>query len=164
MRQVCAVDPTNPSGSWTGSLSSSEFAVQHFDPISNLVLGLDGKLPNARNNILLVFGTIAEAEDYSAKKIESSPAIGCLIYNSRGRLVRSIRAPTARPRPPGAREILWGALFLLGGGLLLYFDIRAELTLIIGVLIGGRLIFAGISYLSRGIGGAIKRRGGSADG
>jgi hypothetical protein len=161
MRQIPAVDPRNPGGSWTASLAPSEFAVQHFDPKRNLVMGIDGKLPDSRNNLLLVFETLAAAEEYSANQVASRPAIGCVVYDYRGRLIKSVindSAQELRPRAAGTREILLGMLFLAGGGLLVYADFRVQLTLIIGVLIGSRLIFAGIVNVTRGIGRLAAQR------
>jgi hypothetical protein len=163
MRQIRAVDPKNPGGSWTASMTPSEFAVQHFDPKRNMVMGIDGKLPDSLNNILLIFETLAAAEEYSANQVLSRPAVGCLVYDHRGRLVKSVindSAPELRPRAAGIWEIVLGTLFLAGGGLLIYADFRVNLTLIIGVLIGSRLIFAGIVQVTRGISGlAAKAQG-----
>jgi hypothetical protein len=60
-------------------------------------------------------------------------------------------------RQPG-RLLLWSTVFLSGGALLLWWEIRSGWTAIVGFLIGSRLLLSGILKLAEAVSAARKQR------
>lgn len=154
-REIVAYDATRPSPYWTGCLAMGEFAVRYFDPKTNRVVGVDGTPASGHTDRVFIFSSIEAADAYCLAEIERRPAIGCLVHNDSAVIVRrhvhaERVAELARP-PSRLSQILKGLLCLIGGGGLIWWDWSRRWTIMIGVLLGIRVVIAGIVYLYRGL-------------
>jgi hypothetical protein len=155
LREVAAHDPSRPFPHWTASIGVDEFAVRYFDPRTNCTVGSDGQPLDHRNNRVLVFATRDDAERYCHAAIERTPKTGCLIYDSNGTLVSTHvdqrRAAELAKPPSRTRLLVKGLLLLMIGSALIWWDWNRRFTIMIGILLGIRMVVAALILFWRAL-------------
>jgi hypothetical protein len=162
MRVIPAYDAARRNPHWTACLVEGEFAVRYFDPKTNCVIGDDGKALAGYNDRVLVITSLADADLHCARVVEGQPSTGCLIYGASGVLVRAHVHPDrsaelAKP-PSRSSHLVKGLLLLLGGTALMWWDWSRRWTIMIGVLLGSRMLIAAAMFLWRAIRGPQRSR------
>jgi len=145
-------------------MSLNQYAVFHFDVKTLSMRDAEGQLLSSENDSPLIFNTLDQARTYSQQKIAANPALGCRIYDHKGRTVQSFSNPEIYDRhhglPAAKRNLALGALCLLtgAGGVALDASLKWRLTL--GVLLGIRFLWVGTVKMIDGIAGWKAERSG----
>lgn len=132
-------------------IAPGEHLVYHFWPKSVVQCAPNGEALNEFNEVGYVFDDLVDAQRYCYWKVNQNPKLGCVIYDSRWKIVDQVinaeyLKRLSRQSSP-KRQFLWSVLFLISGGALIWLDSRHNWVLLIGVLIGARLAVAGIVKL-----------------
>jgi hypothetical protein len=155
-REIPAFDPARNYPHWSACLAAGEFAVRYFDPSNNCMVGVDGGPIGNANDRVLVFPSRDVAEQHCLQVINDRPAVGCLIYDSDGKFagkhVNQARLAQLAEPPSNVRLLAKGILWLGIGSVLIWWDWSRRWTIMIGILVGIRLVITGIVLLSRAAG------------
>ena len=145
-------------------MSSSQYAVFHFDIKTMSMCTPNGK-DLSGEDAPLIFNTLEEARVYSEDNIAVTPALGCRVYNHQGESVASFCNPETYDRhhglPAAKRNLAIGSACLAAGFGAVALDAWFKWRLIVGVLLGIRLLLAGCTRMMDGIAGWKKAAPGS---
>jgi hypothetical protein len=133
---------------WTEWVEPGQFLLFRVDPATSALLDEDG---------VLVFPSLDEAREYAAAraKQEEDPAV-YEIYDHSGRSGDPLARYYSRPRDASAvkRSALWrislGALLIAIAPFFIAYDIRHELRLVWGCLLGIKFSILGIVSVTQG--------------
>jgi hypothetical protein len=131
------------------------FLVYYFLTRDDIRCDREGKFLNGSNEAGMLFRSLREAEAFARSVAELSPRIGSGIYNSSwnvvGRFVHDrFTQQQAKANAP-TRLFLWAAALLAVGTLLMWLEVRSGWRLIVGFLIGARLLLRGVVKLATGM-------------
>jgi hypothetical protein len=145
---------------WGPSMTESQCAVFHFDVKTMSARDAEGREPSPASDGPLVFDSLSEAERYSKDKIATTRGLGCRIYDRDGKILGTFVDPQLYERlhrqPSAKRNLLVGMVCLVIGAGLIGLDIWMEYRLLLGVLLGVRLLWAAAIKLIDGATG-LKR-------
>src|SRR5579859_3467225 len=160
MQVLKLYDPARKRAEWTGLVHPGQYAVFHSDIATDVEKTSDGRyLKPGEDSTCTIFDSLAEAEAYCEAKVEAIPNLRCDIYDHTGKshpplLTYVNRAHVRAPN----RRAYWGwALIALSLPCFLiewYF----HGILVVPVVIGINLVFAGLRLIYWGKGGQEKRR------
>ena len=92
MRQVLLYDPKRRPAEWTALIQAEEYCVFLSEAASGVPLAVDGSpLDSASENFCLIFGSLADAEEYCKAAIERVPSMQCEVFDSAGRMNPALR-------------------------------------------------------------------------
>lgn len=160
MQLLKLYDPARKPTEWTGLVHSGQYAVFHSDIASDVEKNPDGQyLKPGEESTCTVFDSLAEAEAYCEAKVEVIPNLRCDIYDHTGKsrpplltYVNRIhlRAPNKRAR--------WGWALIAASVPCFWIEWHYHGILVVPMVIGLNLIFAGLRLIYWGKGGQEKRR------
>jgi hypothetical protein len=161
MMQVLKLyDPTRKPTEWTGLVHSGQFAVFHSDVATDVERAADGHyLQSGEDSTCLVFDSLADAEEYCEMKVNQIPSLRCDIYDHTGKskppmltYVNKIhlKAPSKRAK--------WGWVLVAASLPCFWIEWHWGNTLVIPMVVGVNLVFAGLRLVYWGKGSAEKRR------
>jgi len=162
MLQIKLYDPARKPADWTGLVHPGQFAVFHSDVATDVERASDGRyLPPGEDSTCLIFDSLAEAEAYCESRVANIASLRCDIYDHTGKsrppLLTYVNQ--AHVKAPARRAYLGWALIAAS---LPCFAIEWYYhgILVVPVVIGINLIFAGLRMVYWGQGG-IEKRGSS---
>jgi hypothetical protein len=136
-------------------IPKGHFLVYFFRTGDHVRCSRDGQFLNGSNNAGVIFEQREEAQEYARQFADINPEIGAGVYDSSWKPIAEFvhedftRAQERAQAPQ--RLFLWGGLLLLAGAVLLWLEMRSEWTLIVGFLVGSRLLLAGGLRLIKGV-------------
>lgn len=153
-------DPTRKPAEWTGLVRSGQYAVFHSDIGTDVEKTPDGRyLQPGEDSACMIFDSLAEAEAYCEAKVEAIPNLRCDIYDHTGKsrppmltYVNKVHLKTP------VRRVYWGWALVAGSLPLFWIEWHWHGTLVVPMIIGINMIFAGLRLVYWGKGGTEKRR------
>lgn len=160
MRQIKLYDPNRKPAEWTALLHPGQFAVFHSDLASDMEKTSEGRyLQPGEDSTCMVFDSLPEAEAYCESKVEALPSLRCDIYDHTGKsrppLLTYVNQ--AHVKAP-ARRARWGWALAAASLPCFLIEWHYHGTLVVPMVIGINLIFAGLRVVYWGKGGVEKRR------
>jgi hypothetical protein len=153
-------DPSRKPAEWTALVHPGQFAVFHSDVSTDVEKTPDGRYLHAgEDSVCVMFDSLEEAETYCESKVDQIPDLRCDIYDHIG-----------KSRPPmltyvnkihlesPARRANWGWALVAASLPLFWIEWHWHGTLIIPMVVGINLVFAGLRLVYWGKGGTEKRR------
>jgi hypothetical protein len=160
MQELKLYDPTRKPSDWTGLVHSGQYAVFHTDVRSDTEKKPDGRfLDPGEDSTCLVCDSLAEAEAYCEAKVEQISNLRCDIYDHTGKSKQPIltyvnKAHLHTPR----KRTIWGWIVVAGSLPCFWIEWHWHGTLIVPMIVGFNLVFAGLRMAYWGVGGVEKRR------
>jgi hypothetical protein len=160
MQQLKLYDPARKPTEWTGLVHSGQVAVFHSDVATDVERAPDGHyLQPGEDSTCLVFDSLSEAEAYCETKVDEIPNLRCDIYDHTGKskppmltYVNKVHLHT------GTNRARWGWALVAASLPFFWIEHHWGNTLIIPMVIGVNLVFAGLRLVYWGKGGSEKRR------
>lgn len=153
-------DPGRKPSEWTGLVHSGQFAVFHSDVATDVERAADGHyLQSGEDSTCLVFDSLDKAEEYCEIKVEQIPNLRCDIYDH-----------TGKSKPPmltyvnkihlsaGTKRAKWGWALVAASLPFFWMEWHWGNTLVVPMIVGVNLVFAGLRLVYWGKGGSEKRR------
>lgn len=153
-------DPERDPRNWTGHVQSHQFGVIQFNAKTRIAVATDGRALASGSDDILIFRSLENAVAFSRTLVDKSPSLGCMIFNAREDLEQTIvneEFDKKLRRPAGKREVIFGILLMTGGILLILLDYHLNWFLMLGVIIGVRLLIGGVLQLASGVSGMRSR-------
>jgi hypothetical protein len=160
MQQIELYDPNRRPANWTDCVHAGQYAVFHSDRATNVERTPDGRyLRTEDKSTCMIFDSLAEAESYSEEKVEALPRVRCDIYDH-----------TGKSRPPlltyvnkqflnaPKKHAYWGWAMVAARLPCFWIEWHWHGTLVVPMIVGLNLIFAGLRLVYWGAGGVEKRR------
>ena len=160
VQQLKLYDPARKPTEWTGLVHAGQFAVFHSDVVTDVERTADGHyLQPGEDSTCLVFDSLDEAEGYCETKVDEIPSLRCDIYDH-----------TGKSRPPlltyvnkihlnaGSTRAKWGWVLVAASLPCFWIEHHWHYTLVIPIVVGMNLVFAGLRIIYWGKGGSEKRR------
>ena len=142
---------------WSPRMTDGQYAVFHFDIKTMSLRDAEGNFLSPPNDGPLVFNSLDAARSYSQRKIATTPALGCRIYDHHGQVVESFSNADVYDRhhglPAAKRNLAIGAVCLVAGIGGIALDASFNWRLIFGVVIGIRCVWVGAVKLMDGFAG-----------
>lgn len=160
MQELKLYDPTRKPSDWTGLVHSGQYAVFHTDVRSDIEKKPDGHFlsPND-DSTCLVFDSLAEAEAYCENKVEQIPNLRCDIYDHTGKSKQPMLTYVSKAHLKSPKKrVYWGWTLVASSLLCFWIEWHWNGTLIVPMIVGINLLFAGLRLVYWGAGGAEKRR------
>jgi hypothetical protein len=136
-------------------MQETQYAVFHFDVATMSMRDAEGNYLTSENDTPLIFNTLEEARHYSQQKIAATPALGCRIYDHRGKTIESFSNAQVydrhHGRPAAKRNIAIGAACLIAGIGGVALDAWREWSLTFGVVLGIRFLWVGTVKMIDGV-------------
>jgi hypothetical protein len=153
-------DPSRKPTEWTGLVRAGQFAVFHSDVATDVERTLDGNyLQPGQDSVCIVFDSLADAEAYCETKVADIPNLRCDIYDHTGKskppfltYVNKIHLKSASNRAK------WGWTLVVASLPFFWMEHHWGNTLVIPMVVGVNLVFAGLRLVYWGKGGSEKRR------
>ena len=139
-----------------------EFLVYYVKGSENVRCDPEGNELDGRNEAGRLFDRLEDARSYASKHAQTSGGTGAGVYDHRWRILAQfaseefLRRETKRRQP--SRLLLWSAVLLFIGAVLLWWEIRSGWTAIIGFLVGSRFLFSGAIKLTQALHTILERR------
>jgi len=143
-------------------IPAGEFLVYYVKGSENVRCDPEGKELDGRNEAGRLFGELEEACSYASNHAQVSGRVGAGVYDHRWRILTQFQSEEtlrreAKRRQP-SRLLLWSAMLLFLGAVLLWWEVRSGWTAIIGFLIGSRFLFSGSVKLIQALHAIVERR------
>jgi hypothetical protein len=153
-------DPARKPTEWTGLVHAGQFAVFHSDIATDVERAADGHyLQAGEDSTCLVFDSLDEAETYCESKVEEIPDLRCDIYDHAGKSkAPMLTYANTIHLNAGARRAKWGWALVGASVPCFWVEWHWHGTLIVPMVIGINLVFAGLRLVYWGLGGSEKRR------
>jgi hypothetical protein len=160
MQEIELYDPQRRPANWADLLHPGQYAVFHSDVATNVEKASDGHyLRPEDKSTCLVFDSLLDAETYCEAKVEEIPRLRCDIYDHSGKskppmLTYVNQRFLKSPR----RHIYWGWVLVAASVPCFWIEWHWHGTLVIPVILGINLVFAGLRLVYWGAGGSEQRR------
>jgi hypothetical protein len=144
-------------------LPPGSYFVYYFLARDNVRCDRDGNYLNRSNEAGagVIFEDLEEAKAYARAVAGINLKIGAGVYNSSWQVVAEFLHPDfveqQRRATSPSRSLTWAAVLLVFGSLFLWWEVHSHWTLVIGFLIGTRLLLAGILRAARALAVIFKR-------
>ena len=160
MQELKLYDPTRRPHSWTDIVHSGQYAVFHSNIHTDIASKPDGSFPAPdEENTCLVFDSLQDAEDYCASKVQQIPDLRCDIYDHTGKSRPPMLTYVNRVYLKSPQKYAnWGWVLIAGSLLCFWAERHWHGTLLIPMIVGINLVFAGLRLVYWGKGGREKRR------
>ena len=138
-----------------GRIPEGEFLVTYFLAKEQIRCDPEGRFLNGSNQAGVLFSSLEDADRFAREVASRGPRVGAAVSDSRWRPLAEyihpeFRKQQDRAEAPG-RMLLWATILVAAGSLFLYYEMRSGWTLIIGFLIGSRLLLSGIIKFARAL-------------
>jgi hypothetical protein len=160
MQLLKLYDPSRKPAEWTDLVRRGQYAVFHSDVQTDVEKNSDGYyLRPGEESTCLIFDTLTEAEAYCEAKVEQVPNLRCDIYDYFGKS----KPPTltyvnkTHVKAP-ARRANWGWALVAASLPFFWIEWHWHGTLVVPMVLGINLVFAGLRVVYWGKGGSEKRR------
>ena len=160
MQEFKLYDPTRKPSNWTDLVHPGQYAVFHTDVRSDIEKKPDGHfLGPGDDSTCLVFDSLAEAEAYCEAKVEQISNLRCDIYDHTGKskLPTLTYVNKAYLRSPKKHSYL-GWILVASSLPCFWIEWHWNGTLVVPMIVGINLVFAGLRLVYWGAGGFEKRR------
>lgn len=160
MQTLKLYDPARKPAEWTDLVHAGQFAVFHSDVATDMEKAPDGRyLKPVDESVCLVFDSLAEAEAYCEARIEAIPSLRCDIYDHTGKSRPAMLTfvSKAQLKAP-AQRAYWGWALIATSIPLFWIEWHWHGTLVVPMVVGFNMIFAGLRLVYWGKGGTEKRR------
>lgn len=160
MQTLKLYDPARKPAEWTGLVHPGQFAVFHSDIGTDMEKTPAGYyLRSGDDSICLVFDSLVEAESYCQGKVDQIPNLRCDIYDHTGKSKPPLLTYVnqAHLRTP-ARRVYWGWALIVASAPFFWIEWHWHGTLVVPMVVGFNLIFAGLRLVYWGKGGTEKRK------
>ena len=160
MQTLKLYDPARKPAEWTGLVHPGQYAVFHSDIGTDVEKTPDGRyLQPGEDSVCIAFDSLAEAEAYCEAKVEDIPNLRCDIYDH-----------TGKSRPPmltyvnevhlkaPSRRAYWGWALIAASAPLFWIEWHWNGTLVVPMIVGFNMIFAGLRLIYWSKGGSEKRK------
>ena len=160
MRLLKLYDPTRKPTEWTGLVYPGQYAVFHSDVATDIEKTAEGHyLRPGDDSTCTIFNSLAEAEAYCEAKVEVISNLPCDVYDHTGKsrppmLTYVNRAHLGAPN----RRARWGWVLIALSLPCFLIEWYYHGILVVPLVIGLNLIFAGLRLIYWGKGGQEKRR------
>jgi hypothetical protein len=160
MQELKLYDPDRRPRDWTDIIRPGQYAVFHSDLGTDVEKKADGHfLAPGEESSCLLFDSLDEAEAYCEGKVAEIPRLRCDIYDSMGKskppmLTYVNQAHVQAPR----KHACWGWLLIALSALCFWIEWHWHGVLIVPLIIGLNLLFAGLRLIYWGSAGGEKRR------
>jgi hypothetical protein len=160
MQEVRLYDPNRRPSDWTELLQPGQYAVFHSDVNTDVEKKADGYfLAPGDESTCLVFDSLTEAESYCEAKVDQIPNLRCDIYDHAGKskppaLTYVNKTYLKTPR----KHAYWGWGLIAASLPCFWIEWHWHGTLVVPMVIGLNLIFAGLRLVYWGTAGSEKRR------
>jgi hypothetical protein len=166
MQQLKLYDPTRKPAEWTGLVRPGQYVVFHSDVQTDVEKNSDGYyLRPGEESTCLIFDALAEAEAYCEGKVEQVPNLRCDIYDHTGKSKPPMLTYVnkAHLRAPQKR-VYWGWALVAASLPFFWIEWHWHGTLVVPMVLGLNLVFAGLRVVYWGKGGSEKRHAQRANG
>lgn len=160
MQELKLYAPSRKPAEWTGLIHPGQYAVFHSDVSTDVEKTPDGRyLQPDEDSTCLVFDSLAEAESYCESKVEAISNLRCDIYDHTGKS----RPPMltyvneAHAKAPASR-VYWGWALVAASVPLFWIEWHWNGTLVVPLVVGINLVFAGLRLVYWGTGGIERRQ------
>ena len=160
MQELKLYDPLRQPHSWTELARSGQYAVFHSDVHTDVEKKADGSyLAPGEESTCLLFDSLDEAESYCQSKVEEISSLRCDIYDHTGKsklplLTYVNKAYVNAPK----KHAYWGWIMVAASVPCFWIEWHWHGTLIVPLIVGINLVFAGLRMVYWGAGGSEKRR------
>jgi hypothetical protein len=160
MQELRLYDPNRRPKTWTDIIRTGQYAVFHSDLQTDVEKKPDGHfLAPGEDSFCLVFDSLAEAETYCEAKVEQVPSLRCDIYDHLGKGKPPARTYVNQAHVKAPRKhALWGWLLIGGGVVCFWIEWHWHGTLVVPLIVGLNMLFAGIRLIYWGTSGGEKRQ------
>lgn len=143
-------------------IPAGQFLVYYIKGSENVRCDPNGNELDGRNEAGRLFDTLEDARSYASKHAHLAGRVGAGVYDHRWRILAQFASEEslrreAKQRQP-SRLLLWSAVLLLLGAVLLWWEVRSGWTAIIGFLVGSRFLFSGTVKLTQALHEVLKKR------
>ena len=160
MQTLKLYDPTRKPAEWTGLVHSGQFAVFHTDIATDVEKTPEGQyLQPGDESVCIVFDSLPEAEAYCEAKVEAIANLRCDIYDHTGKsrppmltYVNKVHLKTS------TRRVYLGWALIAASVPPFWIEWHWHGTLVVPMVVGLNLIFAGLRLVYWGKGGVEKRK------
>src|ERR1051325_10781581 len=160
MQVLRLYNPARKPTEWTGLVHPGQYAVFHLDVATDVEKTADGHyLKPEEQSTCTVFDSLAEAEAYCEAKVETIPNLRCDIYDHTGKSRPPLLTYVNRIhlRSPSNR-VRWGWALIAASAPCFWIEWHYHGILVIPMVVGLNLIFAGLRLIYWGKGGTERRR------
>lgn len=160
MYQLKLYDPARKPKDWTEIIRPAQYAVFHSDLATDIEKNSDGRfLADGEDSTCLIFDSLHDAESYCEAKVEAIPNLRCDIYDHLGKSKRPMltyvnQAHVKAPR----KHAVWGAVLIAASLPCFWIEWHWHGTLLVPIIVGINLIFAGLRLVHWGTGKPQTRR------
>ncbi|HET6841429.1 MAG TPA: hypothetical protein VFK06_07045 [Candidatus Angelobacter sp.] len=160
MQELKLYDPTRKPSDWTDLVHSGQYAVFHTDVRSDTEKKPDGSFLGAdEDSTCLVFDSLAEAEAYCEAKVERISNLRCDIYDHTGKSKQPMLTYVNKAYLNSPRKYaIWGWVAIAASLPCFWIEWHWHGTLVVPMIVGFNLVFAGLRMVHWGVGGVEKRR------
>jgi len=160
VQQLKLYDPARRPPEWTGLARPGQYAVFHSDVRTDVEKKPDGHyLGPGDESTCLLFDSLAEAEAYCEAKVAEIPNLRCDIYDHTGKSNPPMLTYVNKAHVPSPKKrVLWGCALLAAAVMCFWIEWHWNGTLVIPLIVGLNLVFAGLRLIYWGKGGSEKRR------
>jgi len=153
-------DPARKPTEWTGLVHAGQFAVFHSDIATDVERTPDGHyLQPGEDSVCIVFDSLSEAEAYCETKVDEIPNLRCDIYDHTGKSKLPLLTYVNKIHlKAGSNRAKWGWALVAASLPCFWIEHHWGNTLVVPMVIGVNLVFAGLRLVYWGKGGAEKRR------
>ncbi|HET9839275.1 MAG TPA: hypothetical protein VFR84_13660 [Candidatus Angelobacter sp.] len=160
MQVLKLYDPARKPAEWTGLVHPGQYAVFHSDVATDVEKTAEGRyLQPGEDSTCTVFDSLGEAEAYCEAKVAAIPNLRCDVYDHTGKSRPPLLTYVNRAhlRTP-SRRVFWGWVLLAASLPCFAIEWYYHGTLVVPVVIGINLVFAGLRLIYWGKGGQEKRQ------
>ncbi len=153
-------DSTRKPAEWSGLVHPGQYAVFHSDIATDVEKTSEGRyLKPGEDSTCTIFDSLTEAEAYCETKVAAIPNLRCDIYDHTGKshpplLTYVNQAHLQTP----SRRVFWGWALIAASIPCFAIEWYYHGALVVPVVIGINLVFAGLRLIHWGKGGQEKRR------
>lgn len=160
MQVIKLYDPARKPAEWIGLVHSGQYAVFLSDVATDMEKTQDGHyLKPGEESTCLVFDSLAEAEAWCEAKVEAVPSLRCDVYDHTGKSHPPMLTYVNRVhlRAPN-RRVYWGWALIVASVPCFVIEWYYHGILVVPMVVGLNLIFAGLRLIYWGKAGTEKRR------
>src|SRR5215475_1829558 len=160
MRELRLYDPDRSPRAWTDIIRPGQYAVFHSDLRTDVEKKPDGRyLQPGEESFCLLFDSLEEAETYCEAKVAEVPNLRCDIYDHLGKGKPPTRTYVHPSQVDAPRKYaLWGWLLLAGAAACFLVEWHWHGTLIVPLIVGLNMTFAGLRLIYWAKAGQEKRQ------
>lgn len=160
MQVLKLYDPARKPTEWTGLVHAGQFAVFHSDVATDIERSAEGHyLQPGEDSTCMVFDSLEAAEAYCESKVDEISNLRCDIYDHTGKSKPPLLTYVNKIHlKAGSTRAKWGWALVAASLPFFWMVHHGGNTLVIPMVVGVNLVFAGLRLVYWGKGGIEKRR------